>query len=523
MINRRSMLKGSLAVSAAAVGGLNVPRAAASALGRISGLRGVPAMTAIANKTVVNQVVAAPPTKGESTSTVCSITALNTPLAVYFAKTASIWPTPSQQTLGSAKWCQFDFQGSIPVVITRTDVTIKTAVVKTIINGAPVSFTPTFTSSQVSFTISTPGQYYICINNDWPNSMYVFANPMQTSAPTPTGAGVQVVTPGSYPVAPVLTGNNSTLYFGPGRYFFSGTCALNMGANQSIYMADGAFVYLSPSANSASIGLYGTGSTLTGRGVIDGSLQPNPTPYPMVEVSNSSGLLDGLVFRDNSFVAVDVRSATGKPTANNFKVMGWRLNSDGCHIDSSIGATISNSFVRSYDDEIAINNNTETLSTANFTVTNMLLFKQKAHSIFLNLGFATASSGTISGIYIIQDYSSEGTPMIGVQVVDNGTIGPGITVQNVYADQVQNFMGLSIMQTAWTLGDYQPGAITGITFDNIQAPVPAQTPYVVLSGYGPNNIVENTVLSNIKLGGQPLTMSQVSIANKYVARTVVTP
>jgi hypothetical protein len=500
----------------------NVAACFITAVSLVVSLLGV--VTAGAQTTMVaNQVVVAARTKNEAIAPSTTMTALGKAFPVYVAKTAAMWPTPATQTLGVSQWGQFDFTGTVPIVINRSDVVITSAVVKTIIAGAPFSFTPTFTNSQVSFAISTPGQYYVCINNDWANAMYVFANPLQTSAPTATGVGVQVLKPGTYSSSPMLTGGKSILYLGPGRYFLTGNAALNMGANQEIYMADGAFLYLSRTATSASIGLYGLGSTLIGRGVIDGSMQPNPSGLPMVEVSNAKGVLDGIVFRDNTFVAVDVRSAKGSPVANNFKVMGWRLNSDGCHIDSSLGATISNSFVRSYDDEIAVNNNSQSQATANFSVSNMMLFKQKAHAIFMNLGFQSASSGTVSGVYIIQDYSSEATPMIGVQVVDNGTVGPGILIENVYADQVQNFLGMSITRTAWTLGAYSPGAVTGITFSNISAALPAQKPYVAMSGYGPNNIIENTVFSNIKLGGLPLKWSQVSIANEYVAGTVVTP
>ncbi len=547
-------------------------------------------------------VIAAAPTAGETLAAGTTLTAQGTSVPVYVAPTNAVWPGPLGRAPGLSPFAQFDMSGSVRVVVSRSDVVVATATVKTIVGGVPTTVTSSITSSTVSFTVAQPGQYLVTINGDWQNSMEIFANPVQTNVPRTSAANVQVVLPGTFQTALTPPSGKDTLYLGPGQYFLTGEDGVQLGAGQQLYMADGAFLYLSHLAQHEGVGMFGAQASFQGRGVVDGSrqasvasfdgfsitsgvitvmttLDPNaflagdsvtlavatsgysylngarltvlptgltatsfqaafanadvapvsglagtvtPAYAPtMIAVNAVGAVADGFVCRDAPKFNVEIAGVTGGATANNFKVLGRRLNTDGVHVDSSVGAVVSNAFIRTFDDEVCINNNSPALATSNFSVSNVLLFVQKAHGVLVNIGFQSVTDGTVRGVYMAENRSAEPDPAIGVLVVDQGVVGPSVLIEDISADAVQNFLSVVIDPTNYFSVSHMPGSVNGVTFRSIAVPTPAP-PAVTLTGYDATHLVDDVVFDNVTIQGAPLTLGQVT-QNAFVANTVVMP
>ncbi len=479
-------------------------------------------------------------------------------------------------------------------------------------NGKPTSFAPALGSDKsfVTFSITQPGQFYICLNNDWPNSIHIFANPIQTNLPNKTDSNVLLLPPGTYAnISLSYFPGKSILYLDVGQYFLVGSKGyIALGANEHLHMADGSFLYLSHYAEFSGIGLYGNYSTFTGRGVVDGSMQAGvcsvdgfsiygnlltiftltdlnqllpgdnvslaniPSPYSFLN-SNSSlpyltvlktgldstqfqaiypanmtakvtgfyeamatfnspkdsivaqnpfAVVDGFVLRDPSYFGVILGNTPyGYPIASNFKIFGSRLNTDGFHIDSANNAIVTNAFIRTYDDAACVNNNNQKLFTSNFSVSNIIIFKQKAHAINVQLGVNQTYNGHITNAYVIQDYSAESVGVIQVGTTETGTVGPNILLHNIYIDQCNSFLQLEINPNGYYSNSHQPGFVKGIQFTNISSSACSLTPLVFIQGFNATHIIKDITFTSIVVGGIPLNWSSVAFANPYYSNITI--
>ncbi len=521
-----------------------------------------------------NAVNIAPATAGIPLDQYTTITALGKNIPVYTAVTQAT-DTGLPGTRGLAKFGSFDFSGAVPVVITITgpDHPITSVIVKTIIGGVAHSFVPTFTSSTISFTVNKAAQYYVCVNDDWANSIQVFANPM-INAPSKTDAGVQVVTPGSYSSI-TLTGSNSIFYFGPGIYKLTGDTSIFLEEHQQLYLADGAFLFYGHSMNDGfdGIEIKGDNARVFGRGVIDGSqipgggyitqfsisggictihaenqyeagdtgtldsmsyaplnnvsftvlssgLTPNTfqfatslgdqplqavtgnTPgakFNMIRGTASDWTVDGIISRDAPNYNLWAYDSTS-PTINNYKAFGWRMNSDGIDIDSTDAATFTNSYLRTFDDLVAIKT-TGNAPITKLTVSNIMLFRQRARGIFFSNAGLPISGATINGVHVVQDKSAaQINPLFAVLPTTRGVSISNITFENMQVDQAVSLISLKTLLAA---------PISGITFENLTSVLPTQNPSIWLQGFSEADEVTDTMFENVVINGAPLALDGV--------------
>ncbi len=521
-----------------------------------------------------NAVVAAPATAGIPLDLYTTMTALGENVPVYTAITQAT-DVGLPGTRGLAKFGSFDFSGTVPVDITITgpDSPITSAIVKTIIGGVAQSYVPTFTSSTISFTVSQAAQYYVCVNDDWANSIQVFANPM-VNAPSTTDTGVQVVTPGSYSSI-ALTGSDSILYLGPGIYTLTDQNPITLTANQQLYLADGAFLFFghNMTASGSGIRIAGDNARVFGRGVIDGSqipgngyvtqfsinggvttiyaanqylagdtgtlvnmgyapldnvsftvlpsrLTPNTfqfatslgdqplqavtgntasTAFNMLRGTASGWKVDGIIFRDAPNFNLWAYNSTS-PTINNYKAFGWRMNSDGIDIDSTDAATFTNSYLRTFDDLVAVKT-TGTAPITSLTVSNIMLFRQRARGIIFSDAGLPISGATINGVYVIKDKTAaQISPLFAVSPTTAGVSISNITFENMVVDQAVTLISLKTLLAA---------PISGITFQNLTSVLPTENPAIWLQGFSADDEVTNTMFENVVINGAPLALDGV--------------
>jgi uncharacterized repeat protein (TIGR02543 family) len=194
----------------------------------------------------------------------------------------------------------------------------------------PGNIAKTISGSTVSFTIPKAGQYSVEWNNsnDQPvNALLIFASPYEAFS-----GYITTVPPGIH-TQNFGVGNGSTLYLMPGAVI-RGTVTL--GRNSKIVgrgIIDGS-TFTGWDGNNPG------GSTATG---YIKSYQASNIEIRGVSVFDPDGW--GMQIQDSNIVTID-----------NFKIISSRQNSDGISIQSSSNMTITNSFVRSWDDNIVVKN-----------------------------------------------------------------------------------------------------------------------------------------------------------------------
>lgn len=171
------------------------------------------------------------------------------------------------------------------------------------------------------------------------------------------------------PFAYEMTDN--TLYFGPGEHNIG---MLYPKDGQTIILDEGAVVYG---------GIYAyrvKNVTVCGRGILDASKllrgdelveRGDPLAQELMDLGlterdvqyycafNAYGCenltVDGIILRDPPFWTFTLRNACRHVTLNNIKLIGlWRYNADGFDLCNCYDTTLTNSFVRSFDDSVVV-------------------------------------------------------------------------------------------------------------------------------------------------------------------------
>lgn len=143
---------------------------------------------------------------------------------------------------------------------------------------------------------------------------------------------------------------NATYSFRDGS-FDVGKIELRSG--ESLYIDETAVVFATVNVTDAE------NVKIFGRGVLDGSKEIRSDgaclPYGAMHVTNSSGVtVEGLTIRDSSCWNITVRSCENVDIRG-VKIIGsWRYNTDGIDIVNSRRCTVKDSFLRNFDDVIAL-------------------------------------------------------------------------------------------------------------------------------------------------------------------------
>lgn len=155
----------------------------------------------------------------------------------------------------------------------------------------------------------------------------------------------------------------SVLYFGAGEHDVG---ALYLQSGQTLFLDEGAVVY------ATLYGMHVENVRILGRGILDNSKNTETIVYQTNVEGNDSAVnnakrehainfvccknitIDGITIRDSLLYNIDAMSCEHL-SVNNIKVIGcWRFNSDGVHFANCINSSLTNSFLRTYDDSICV-------------------------------------------------------------------------------------------------------------------------------------------------------------------------
>ncbi len=255
-----------------------------------------------------------------------------------------------------AAFCSFSMSKPVEIKIKSLIRDIKWVDVRPLSSGIK----PVFKNSDsiISFKINKPGQYSIELNGSIKIPLYLFANAPETGKPDRNGKNV--------------------LFFEAGKIHYPGTIQLK--DNQELYIEGGAIVVGNIKARNASH------IKISGHGILDGSYSRqfmdslalvNKTNNPPAETGRRGGGPNGLILlnecNDVSIEGITIYNCKSWDVVpvicnnvkiNNIKIISDNGGDDGIDIVSTKNITITNSFVHTKDDCIAVKSQAKPLPPA---------------------------------------------------------------------------------------------------------------------------------------------------------------
>jgi hypothetical protein len=272
-------------------------------------------------------VAIAPAPGGEDLSSDYAVTVNGETAPVYRCRVSAVplnqvWPgyqRPLDQTEQASFAC-WDMTGPVHV-----KVAVHQPPRHVVIRPLSLGITPQVDDRSISFTLTRPAHCTVEVDGTH-HALHLFASPPEGDPPKPNDPGIR--------------------YFGPGLHRPG---KIELQSNQTVYLAAGAVVHGHIVAKNAEK------IRVLGRGILDASTFERAAAFGIINlVGCRDVLLDGIVLRDPPSWTV-IPAACQGVRINNLKLIGlWRYNSDGIDVVNSQGVTISNCFIRSFDDSIVI-------------------------------------------------------------------------------------------------------------------------------------------------------------------------
>ena len=266
-----------------------------------------------------------PAPDGEEASTDYSVRINRQPLFIYQARVSAApvnmgypgYQRPLEQT-ELASFGYFDTDETVEVEIES-----KKNIEKVTIRPLSKNIKPQVTGNKIRFQIKGPCQLAVEIN-DHHEALFLFVNPVEDQKKEK---------------------DQYTYYFGPGRHQPG---IIELKDNESIYIEGGAIVETLIKANNAQ------NISIQGRGMIDASSFERGQGN-MIRLNECTNIgIEGVILRDPPSWTLTMSEARNA-RVNNVKLIGlWRYNADGIDIVNSQNVTVTKSFVRAFDDCIAL-------------------------------------------------------------------------------------------------------------------------------------------------------------------------
>lgn len=325
---------------------------------------------------------------------------------------------------------------------------------------------------ELSFTIDGPQKLYIEIN-DLPH-LALFANPPESN--------------------PMKKGDPGVIYYGPGVH---SPVRIHLVSNMTLYIAAGAVVYADIEGRNLE------NVTITGRGILQGK----------IEVTGSSNFNVNGIFIRNTKGWSNTLTNCHNSSYRNVKVFSYEAiySVDGINPVSCTNFTIDDCFMRCRDDCVAIKSGDMKLRVDSIYVSNCVMVGW-ACSDGITIGFEL-NGGPVENIFVKNcdilyargDGRTQGHSAFSI-VCDGPAMVRNIFFEDIRVEDHVEFKNLEFIITDGTLyGTDPPGHIKGVYLKNIQWE--NKTKPFILSGYSPDNMVEEIIFDKCSVGGKILTSS----------------
>ena len=369
---------------------------------------------------------------------------------------------------------------------------------------------PRIRGKQLTLTITDPKPLTVEVNDDWVHSLHIFANPPEETAPRPDDPNVVYFGPGIHEIGHLEIGSGKTLYLAGGAVV------------RGVIRTDESYRSSRPVTGKQerrsygpTVQLHGTGITLRGRGILDGTACPHHTRN-LLAVDGSDIRIEGIVLRDSSTWNLPIRRSD-RVVVQNVKVLGYRANSDGIDICNSRNVTVERCFLRTWDDLIVVKTDRGQGEAKHIVARDCVLWNEVAHALSVGAELRENVDDVLfTNCDVIHDKGREWT--LRVYHCDSARIS-NVRFTNLRIEDSRRLISLWINKAIWTR-DNERGHIDGVVFENITA---AGDPLKIeLQGFDAAHVVENVAFRGVVINGRPLTAADVK-CNANVRNVTIDP
>ncbi len=420
----------------------------------------------------------------------------------------------STSNIKSSSFAYFDMSGVAEVKVTANKDSVQSFKIRPDAYG--IDFVKT--DNTIQFSIDKPMQISIEADGDTYNNLQLFINPLENPDDIPLRGAANVI----YFPAGYWTQSNA------GRYINKYTAAkpvhqINAKSDMIIYIAGGAVVnanIMVGDSFDATSGLSLSGAKnvkICGRGILnmtnwcsDNGMQNGANSHGITIKNSENVTIDGIILNNPGQYGI-YGGASKNITINNFKGIDYMTWGDGIDMMSCSDVAITNSFIRSSDDCIAIYADRfgHTGDSKNWTIKNNVLWADMAHGIHIGIHGSQDSESrrTIQNIeftdnHILNAYSPD-SRFRGAMAINSGdeNIVKNVTFRNVTVDGIKGSALLYVRTVKNAEYNPEPGySVENILFDNIKSYC-STTGKSYISGYSDERTTKDVVLKNISING----------------------
>ena len=429
------------------------------------------------------------------------------PLFVYdtAVNNTHTWKNDYKPSLSLAPVVSFDFEGGpVTMKITVTgEEDLGDVVVRPLARGV----TPQVEGNVITFQLDQPDVYTVEYNGSAMNAMHIFANAIDHDAPTESHDNVYYIGPGAWDIETMMLEDD-----------------------MEVYISGGAVI------RGTVLGKKVENVKISGHGWFDGShhdswLLSNNTAYVPLSLDSCKNVdVSGIAMLNPNAWCVNLYNCDSV-NLDNIKVITARPNGDGITVQSCRDVTVSNSFVRSWDDSLVVKNYApeKGSDSANITFDGCQVWTDLAQS--MEVGYetnkgqklnATIQDVTFRNITVLHNFhkpvmsihNADDCAVSGIQyssiVVEDASMGKGDAEKNA------QLIDITIAASSWSSTTVR-GTIDDVAFDGVYVLdgddmidfIEGNFCPIRIEGFDDEHMCTNITVNNLFLKGGAVTDANV--------------
>lgn len=348
-----------------------------------------------------------------------------------------------------------------------------------VVRPLALGIVPEMRDGRVCFTLDQPANLTIEYNGQVEGALHLFVDEPDADKPDPDAPKVR--------------------YYGPGVYR---DVIITPRSNETIYLDEGCVIY-----GQIFCGL-GKGFTIAGHGVLCGSIYDRyaDTIVPISLTNCSDFTIRDITILDPSAWTVNLLKCKNA-TIDNVKIVSARSNSDGFTFQNCQSITVTNSFVRSWDDSLVVKGYNGDVSGIVFD--GCTLWTDLAQSC--EIGYETRAKViediTFRNITVLHNFHK---PVISIHNSDQAAVRH-VTFENIVVEDAQMGEGdgtpylidLTTTESQWSASLIR-GTIDGVTIRNV-AVLSGKKPAIRIWSNDESSRIDHVTISGLTILGEEIS------------------
>jgi hypothetical protein len=411
----------------------------------------------------------------------------------------------------TASVASFDFEGRVKV-----EVTVKGTTIVTSAKVTPLSYgiTPLISGNKITFYLEQPANYTIEYNDPVPQ----IASKSETQEALHLFANPIETDPIT---AQMAENDPNIIFIAPGVWK---TDTISLSSGKTVYISGGALLYGQFNAYNLS------NITIRGRGFISGSIYTrrvaSEKAIPMEFQKCSNIKIEGISILDPAGWVIFLQQSEDI-TIDNVKIITARANGDGISVQSCKNVLVTNCFVRSWDDSLVVKN-TANASTENITFRDCVIWTDLAQSMEVGYECYGASMQNIlfENITVLHSYHKAAMSIHNADQAEiSGVTFKDITIEKAFeigdnwqSDDDNFIIDMTIaFNPDWTKSGTVRGYIRNVTFENVKVLEQVGNVHIRMSGFDTVHNIDGVVFKDVNFNNSVLTSSQAINSNNFVS------